>query len=126
MNDLNMNSDPSAFIQRHLLDTRYTPLVSTSIAQNNHNIGNVDADADADDGCDDDDDDGPLKRARADLTGAEKEMISNCIARILPQFESLREEDNVHDCESGDGYRDEDDGGSRITSLVSFVRIMGS
>lgn len=120
MKDLNMyDSDPRAFIQRHLLDTRYTPL-ATSIAQKNHNIGYDDADVDddADNGYDNvDNDDGPLKRVRADLTGAEKEMISSCIARILPQFESLREEDDGHDCEGGDAgcSRDEDDG---VVSLV--------
>lgn len=125
MKDLNMaDSDPRAFIQRHLLDTRYTPLLSTSIDEKNHNIGDADANADVDDGGDDFedgcDDDGPLKRAKADLTVAEKEMISNCIARIIPQFESLREENNgENDCGGGGGdagySRDEDDG---VVSLV--------
>lgn len=97
MKDLNMDLDPSAFIQKYLLDTRYTPL-STIVQNNNITASERHTNNGDEDGRGDDDYDVQLKRA--DLTGTEEEMITNCIAQILPQFESFREEGHDHNCDS--------------------------
>jgi len=66
--ELHMEEEPTKFVQLHLLDTRYAPL-----RQENNSEGTI---------------------VNANLSVAEEEAVSNCIARILPQFEVLREEDN--------------------------------
>jgi hypothetical protein len=74
---LNVEYEPSKFIQKHLLDTRYAPLRNETLKHSgNYTRGRE------------------RLRMRSKLTVEEEEIISNCIARILPHFASLCEEDD--------------------------------
>ncbi len=70
MKELRMEEDPTNFIQKHLLDTRYAPLRRGDIGERSVAI------------------------EAEHLSNLEEKAVSNCIARILPQFEILREEDD--------------------------------
>jgi len=72
---LDMDCKPANFIQNQLLDTRYSPLQDI---ENSSSCTN-----------------GQMRIER-NLTVSEEQIISNCIARLLPQLASLREEGN-HD-----------------------------
>jgi hypothetical protein len=72
---LGMEGTPSAFIRTSLLDTRYVPLRSGGLPRNDHITR------------------GQLQTRRR-LTVSEEEQVDRCIARILPQFASLRSEDD--------------------------------
>jgi hypothetical protein len=73
---LDVQESPNGFIRTFLLDTRYAPLGHEPAKLNSSN-GDCGG------------------QQRRSLTASEKENVAVCIARILPQFESLREEQNV-------------------------------
>jgi hypothetical protein len=79
---LNVRESPSVFIRTHLLDTRYAPLFGPLAKLNGSNEKDCRGGG------------GGGQEQRRKLTALEKENVAICIARILPHFESLGQNDN--------------------------------
>lgn len=75
---LGVQGPPDTFIRTFLLDTRYAPLTYGLTPK--HTRG----------------DSGGQEEERRKLTASEEKDIAMCISRILPQFDSLREKQNVN------------------------------
>lgn len=81
-----MESSPNEFIQKHIFDARYTPLLRDETATKNTrrllNTPNRQQ---------------PSQISIRPLTPTEERIVSRCVARIIPHLDSLRNDE----CDDG-------------------------